>query len=745
MIIIIINYPNKIPKPPLVYTRIYSETNIGRFYDQLDSCNWNNILDTHYTELAFDKFYSKFTDIYENSFPLTVKSRSKRNNKPWMTKGLIKTCHTKSLMYKQYLKGQVSKIMYTQYRDAQKIFIRMAEENYYKDLFNKDLNGIKIMWKEIGTILNPKRGKSRAKIKKIDTKKGDFATSDQDIASIFNEHFTNIGNQLSNDLPSPKKHHKDFLKNPQENTFFFKPYTPNEIEKILKKLPKKKAPGMDNISNKAVQLAAPFIKKSLCHIVNLSISQGIFPSKLKMAKIIPIYKKGKHDLCSNYRPISLLSVFHKIIETCMKHRIKDFLKRYNILYTYQYGFRENHSTNYALLDVVEEIYKYLDNKMHGIGIFLDLQKAFDTISHKILIDKLEYYGIRGTILEWFKSYLTDRKQFTCINLTKSSELQVTCGVPQGSVLGPLLFILYVNDMENSFSAIKPRIFADDTSLFIFDQNIDTLYSKTNQELKYLEDWLLANKLSLNIGIDKETRYILFTHSKRNRANKLPNLNMMNANLPQAKSVRYLGITLDEQLSFHEHTKLVKERIRNYNGIIYHIRNKLSIYQLRQIYYAFIHSYIIYGVEIYGNAITRNLCSTLQIEQNRVLRTILRKDRYTPIDYLHSTLKILKIKDLIDFRILQTIYLALKFPEYLPQSITEIIESNPHTHNTRNKNPLRTYQTNTKYGNRTYKSTKSINWNNMPIHIQNADSIQSFKRLYTIWKLDSYKPTIFIPS
>ena len=175
---------------------------------------------------------------------------------------------------------------------------------------------------------------------------------------------------------------------------------------------------MDNISNKAVQLAAPFIKKSLCHIVNLSISQGIFPSKLKMAKIIPIYKKGKHDLCSNYRPISLLSVFHKIIETCMKHRIKDFLKRYNILYTYQYGFRENHSTNYALLDVVEEIYKYLDNKMHGIGIFLDLQKAFDTISHKILIDKLEYYGICGTILEWFKSYLSDRKQFPCINSTK---------------------------------------------------------------------------------------------------------------------------------------------------------------------------------------------------------------------------------------------------------------------------------------------------------------------------------------
>ena len=190
----------------------------------------------------------------------------------------------------------------------------------------------------------------------------------------------------------------------------------------------------------------------------------IFPSKLKIAKVVPILKKGDPEIPSNYRPISLLPIFSKIYEKLMHKRISVFLKERNILYPLQFGFQENNSINHALISMTEEIRSSLDNRRYGCGIVVDLQKAFHTVNHDILLTKLEHYDIRGNVVDWFKSYLSERIQFVSINGSSSSLMRTTYGVPQGSVLGPLLFLIYVNDLPNASKKLKFYLFADDTNI-----------------------------------------------------------------------------------------------------------------------------------------------------------------------------------------------------------------------------------------------------------------------------------------
>ena len=279
------------------------------------------------------------------------------------------------------------------------------------------------MWRHLGAMLNPRRNRGHQMIKRLFFNNIDI-TENAEIAQTLNQHFCSIGHRLASKIPKSKKSYKHFLSSSSPNSMFLNKIDPKEVYSIIMDLKNNKSPGLDEIPNKVLKMSVEEISNPLAHIINQSFLKGIFPEQLKTAKVIPLFKKGDEAQCSNYRPISLLSCFHKIFEKLIKCKMLDFLHKNNVLYKYQFGFRKSHSTNLALLEVTEQLYANLNVDNYGLGIYLDFQKAFDTVDHEILLHKLDHYGIRGNILNWFKSYLKDRKQFTFVNGVKSKTANV---------------------------------------------------------------------------------------------------------------------------------------------------------------------------------------------------------------------------------------------------------------------------------------------------------------------------------
>ena len=292
---------------------------------------------------------------------------------------------------------------------------------------------------------------------------------------------------------------------------------------------------------KLIKHANMILAPIITYIINLSISKGVFPQALKLAKVTPIHKSGNIFDKVNYRPVSVLICLCRLFERTIYNQLLEFLNSNSIISPQQYGFRPKRSTELALTFFTKYVLDAFDDEEFVLSVFLDLSKAFDTVNHEILLKKLYHYGIRGTAYDWFKSYLSNRSQYTCINKLSSSILPVVCGVPQGSILGPLLFILYMIDLCLSSNIMQYILYADDTAVFSKGKHTIDLINTVNLELIQISNWLSSNKLTLNIA---KTHCIIF-HRYKKFTYPLPPVRINDEIIKEISETKFLGVTVEQ--------------------------------------------------------------------------------------------------------------------------------------------------------------------------------------------------------
>ena len=447
------------------------------------------------------------------------------------------------------------------YNNIIKKLIRTSKLGYYNDMFIKHKNDCKKSW----TLLNSLLGFSNKKqtLTNIFSINGSFTADQTLIADKLNNFFSQIGNQYASQIPvTDPNAYVTFLTNPINCKFSFHHVTDHDVIKVISGFKPKNSSGDDNLSLKVLKRIAEKLSKPLSVLINQSLDNGIFPQALKLAKVVPLFKKGNPYLFNNYRPISyrLLSL-SKVYEKVAHSQLMSYFTSNKLFLPNQYGFRPKYSTETATLELVDRMLKLLDNDKIPFCIFMDLSKAFDTLDHSILLKKLSFYGVSGVALGWFESYIYQRKQYVKFHETKSSTEQINIGVPQGSILGPLLFLIYVNDINNASSMFKYILYADDTTLIsTFCSFCDTISTEhfLNSELDKIYKWLCANRLSLNIC---KTKYMVFHSPYKNEANvNFPALYINGTLLEKTSEFNFLGIIISSNLSWKKHCSVLCKKI-----------------------------------------------------------------------------------------------------------------------------------------------------------------------------------------
>ena len=440
-----------LPSSTKFYRRDYSALDESALLCDIQAINWDEMLESNQNpDKLFDFFYKKVSEVVDRHVLIKQLSKEeiKTKFKPWIIPAIKSSIRKKNELYKKYLKTK-SVFYHTKfklYRNKLNDLLRCSKRNYYCNFFKTNSGNSRKIWKGIKNLIHIKSKSYQTP--EVINDKGCELTDVKSIANAFNDYFSNVECNLANNIPKMDKSPSDYLTLTFHDSLFLAPVIAGEIEKEIASLNCSKVIGPFSIPVVILKLISNIVSQPLQTIFNASLSTGIVPTSLKLAKVIPLFKKGLQNCLNNYQPISLLLIFNKILEKLVYKRLHQYLEKKEILYYKQFGFHATYSTTYALLSIVDKINKAIDHHDYACGIFLDLSKAFDTVNHDVLIKKLEFYGVRDLQINFFLSYLSNLRQFVSVNNISSDELTISCGVPQGSVLGPLLFLIYVNDFPN---------------------------------------------------------------------------------------------------------------------------------------------------------------------------------------------------------------------------------------------------------------------------------------------------------
>ena len=692
-------------------------------YD-LSTISIDQVLFSNNINEIYNEFHHQIVNIIDKHAPIKTFSNreSKWLQKPWFTKGIQKSIKIKNRMYKKYIKANKDPFWYGRYKfynNSIKKITELSKKKHYNNYFQKHAKNSRKIWQGINECANNRK----AKVSDIFlNENGAIEDNPKNVANKFNRYFSNVASNLLQKMPKPSTKFQDYLKNPNKHTFYLNEVDPGEVFKLLSNLDITKSGDIFAISPKLIKPAAHILCFPISKIINKSFNLGAFPRKLKIGKIIPIHKSESKSDPSNYRPISLLPIISKIFEKVMYSRMYEFIQKYKILYDKQYGFQKGKSTEQALLNLQSNILSKLEKGLIPCSIFLDFSKAFDTVNHNILLEKLSHYGFRGNALDWLRSYLEDRKQCVFVSGRNSDYMDVKHGVPQGSILGPLLFLIYINDIANICNIFTVYLFADDASLFCYHKNQSELEKIINLNLMELSKWLTANKLSLNIKKSK----ILFFRRKQD-SNKLKSkIELNNEILEEIENIKYLGITIDNKLTFNRHIDHISQKITKGNSLIAKVRHFIPPDLLKLIYNAHIQPFLDYGILSWSVTSQGNLSELTKL-QCKSVRLINFKNKNQPIEPLLKTSNILPIN--LNINLASCKFLWKLKNGYFSPTMQDIFTNMNVLQSQRNQTKYIVPHANLEPAKRfiTYEGVK--NWNKIPNEIVNSSSLKSFSKSY----------------
>uniref|UniRef100_A0A0A9YPH7 Putative RNA-directed DNA polymerase from transposon BS n=2 Tax=Lygus hesperus TaxID=30085 RepID=A0A0A9YPH7_LYGHE len=624
----------------------------------LSRTDWSSVLNTTDVNIAANEFVHIITSTV--SMATVNKKIPSREVKltPWITRGLIKSIRIRDKLKKRSVQNPLDqnlKDRANRYRNAVKDMIRAAKKRYFAGEITKAEGNSKKTWDTIKTAILGTNQTNRVEcplVKEISKTKN---ASDKEARKIacdaLNSYFSQVGKKLTAKFINNRTSKSPTSNIARGTAFTIRSMSDNDLEKILQSMKGKSSPGIDGIQLDLIKNHISVLKNPLLHIYNLSLFTAVFPEVFKAAKVVPIYKGGPVGELGNYRPISMLSTLSKILEKFVKNQLYSYLEENKILNARQFGFRKNVGVNEALFALTTDLYSIRDTNKKGVLIMLDIAKAFDAIHRESLMYKLQELGILGPPLEWIRSYLTNRKQVVSIGDSTSEERYNEFGVVQGSTLGPLLFLMYINEVAHfDLPNTKLYLFADDTAVLVEGDTWEDVFRNANRTINLVGKWFYDNYLTLNTS---KTKLILYGGNKSlvqesNLCIRLhtcePNDGCSCAPIERVTMHKYLGLVLDEELNWKPHIDYTHDKVKKFMYIFYNIRHSLPKESIKLVYYTMLQSVLQYGIIAWGGTYSSHI-NKLHVRQKIIIKIMLSLPRRTPSVNLFDIAKIFTIKQL----------------------------------------------------------------------------------------------------